>query len=180
MGKNLFNEKTINRDISKIEPTIKQKTASKKWIELLEKDQLQEEVFNYPKFMIYILQDLLGYDITSFKHEEKNMEFPFKDKSGNFLVCFEAKGTKTKDLWALQGRSIKIRETPVNQINDYLYKNKIPYGILTNYREFVLFKREEGYTKFHKIDFLDIKKNSDKLKEFIFIFSRESFEKDNP
>jgi hypothetical protein len=180
MGKNLFNEKTINRNISKIEPTIKQKTASKKWIELLEKDQLQEEVFNYPKFMIYILQDLLGYDITSFKHEEKNMEFPFKDKSGNFLVCFEAKGTKTKDLWALQGRSIKIRETPVNQINDYLYKNKIPYGILTNYREFVLFKREEGYTKFHKIDFLDIKKNSDKLKEFIFIFSRESFEKDDP
>ena len=35
--------------------------------------------------MIYILKDLLGYDITDFKHEEKNMEFPFKDKSGNYL-----------------------------------------------------------------------------------------------
>jgi len=179
MRTNLFNEKTISKNIARIEPTSKQITASKNWIELLEKGELQEEVANYPKFMIYILKDLLGYDITDFKHEEKNMEFPFKDKSGNFLVCFEAKGTKIKDLWALQGRSIKIRETPVNQINDYLYKNKIPYGVLTNYRDFVLFKREEGYTKYHKIDFLDIKKNPDKLKEFIFIFSKESFEKED-
>lgn len=179
MRADLFNEKTINKNITKIEPNSKQITASKKWIELLQEDELQEEVSNYPKFMIYILKDLLGYDITDFKHEEKNMEFPFKDKSGNFLVCFEAKGTKTKDLWALQGRSIKIRETPVNQINDYLYKNKIPYGVLTNYKDFVLFKREEGYTKYHKIDFLDIKNNSNKLKEFIFIFSKDSFEKDN-
>lgn len=178
MRTNLFREKTINKNIARIEPNSKQIIASKKWIELLEKNELQEEVFNYPKFMIYILKDLLGYDITDFKHEENNMEFPFKDKSGNFLVCFEAKGTKTKDLWALQGRSIKIRETPVNQINDYIYKNKIPYGVLTNYREFVLFKREEGYTKYHKIDFFDIKKNPDKLKEFIAIFSKESFEKE--
>jgi len=146
---------------------------------LLEKDELKEEVPNYPKFMIFILQDLLGYDITNFNHEEKNMEFAFKDKSGSFLVCFEAKGTKTKDLWAPQGRDTKIRETPINQINDYIYKNKIPYGILTNYREFVLFKREEGYTKYHKIDFLDIKNNIDKLREFIFIFSKESFEKND-
>jgi type I restriction-modification system DNA methylase subunit len=179
MGKNLFNNKTISKNIEQIEPTAKQKKASNEWIKLLENKELQEEVSNYPKFMIYILDRLLGYDITSFKHEEKNMEFPFKDKSGDFLVTFEAKGTKTKDLWALQGRSIKIRETPVNQINDYLYKNKIPFGVLTNYREFVLFKREEGYTQYHKIDFLDIKKNPDKLKEFIFIFSKESFERDD-
>ncbi|MFH1803245.1 MAG: TaqI-like C-terminal specificity domain-containing protein [archaeon] len=179
MKTNLFNEKTILKNISKIEPTAKQKSASKKWIELLEKNELQEEVANYPRFTALILNELLGFDTLNFKHEEKNMEFPFKDKSGNFLVCFEAKGTKTKDLWALQGRSIKIRETPVNQINDYLYKNKIPYGVLTNYREFVLFKREEGYTKYHKIDFLEINKNPDKLKEFIFIFSKDSFEKDD-
>jgi len=179
MKTNLFNEKTIQKNIEKIEPTAKQKSASKKWIELLEKNDLQEEVANYPRFTALILNELLGFDTLNFKHEEKNMEFPFKDKSGNFLVCFEAKGTKTKDLWALQGRNIKIRETPVNQINDYLYKNKIPYGVLTNYKEFVLFKREEGYNKYHKIDFLEIKKNPNKLKEFIFIFSKESFEKDD-
>lgn len=172
----LFKEKTLKRLCSDIEVTQKQKNTSKKWIELLENDELREEVTNYPKFMIYILQDLLGYNIITFKHEEKNMEFPFRDKAGNFLVCFEAKGTKTKDLWSSQGRTAKIRETPVNQINDYIYKNKIPYGVLTNYRIFVLFKREEGYTKFHKFDFLDIKDNPEKLKEFILIFSRESFE----
>jgi hypothetical protein len=172
----LFKEKTLKRLCSEIEVTRKQKNASKKWIELLENDELREEVTNYPKFMIYILQDLLGYDITAFRHEEKNMEFPFRDKEGRFLVCFEAKGTKTKDLWSSQGRATKIRETPVNQINDYIYKNEIPYGVLTNYRIFVLFKREEGYTKFHKFDFLDIKNNPEKLKEFILIFSRESFE----
>jgi hypothetical protein len=176
MKADLFNEKTISKFILKIEPNSKQKSASKKWIELLEKDELQEEVSNYPRFTEIILKEILGYDTLNFKHEEKNMEFPFRDKSGNFLVCFEAKGTKTSDLWALQGRSIKIRETPVNQINDYLYKNKIPFGVLTNYREFVLFKREEGYTKFHKLDFFDIKNNPEKLKEFIAIFSRESFE----
>ena len=81
MSKNLFNEKTIIKNIEQIEPTAKQKTTSKKWIELLEKNQLQEEVANYPKFMIYILKDLLGYDITDFKHDEKNMEFPFRDKN---------------------------------------------------------------------------------------------------
>ena len=108
MRTNLFNDKTIQKNIVKIEPTSKQKSASKKWIELLEKNELQEEVANYPRFTTLILNELLGFDTLNFKHEEKNMEFPFRDKSGNFLVCFEAKGTKTKDLWALQGRSIKI------------------------------------------------------------------------
>ena len=58
MRTDLFNEKTINKNITKIEPNSKQITASKKWIELLEKDELQEEVANYPKFMIYILKFL--------------------------------------------------------------------------------------------------------------------------
>ena len=179
MRTNLFNDKTIQKNIVKIEPTSKQKSASKKWIELLEKNELQEEVANYPRFTTLILNELLGFDTLNFKHEEKNMEFPFRDKSGNFLVCFEAKGTKTKDLWAPQGRNTELRKTPVIQVNNYMYEKKIPYGVLTNYREFVLFKREEGYNKYHKIDFLDIKKNPEKLKEFIFIFSKESFEKED-
>jgi len=177
MKSDLFGEKTIRDFISSINLTLKQKTSANAWIELLEKGELEEEVANYPRFMIHILQNILGYNITSFNHEEGNMEFAFKNDSGEFLVCFEAKGAKTEDLWKSQGRNVKVRETPVNQINDYLYKNKIPFGVLTNYREFVLFKREEGYTKFHKFNFLDIKGHPDKLKEFIAIFSRNSFEK---
>ncbi|GBE20618.1 type IIS restriction enzyme Eco57I [archaeon BMS3Abin17] len=181
MGKNLFNEKTIEKNIAKIEPTAKQSTASKRWIKLIETNQLQNEKSAYIEFANTILRDLLNYNINieELKHEENYMEFLFKDSSKSNLVVFEAKGTKTKDLWAPQGRSVKIKETPVNQINYYLMHNKIPYGVLTNYKEFVLFKREEGDSKFHKIDFLEIKNNQDKLKEFIFIFSKESFEKDD-
>ena len=133
MRTNLFNEKTISKNIARIEPDSKQITASKKWIELLEKGELQEEVSNYPKFMIYILKDSLGYDITDFKHEEKNMEFPFKDKSGNFLVCFEEKGTKTRDLWALQGRNIKLMVTRkrIKTLGNSLEQNmQMNYGSL--------------------------------------------------
>ncbi|MEK6823942.1 MAG: DNA methyltransferase, partial [Nanoarchaeota archaeon] len=155
-------------------------TASKRWISLIETNQLENETSAYIEFANTILRDLLNYNIgiEELKHEEKNMEFLFKDKSGNNLVCFEAKGTKTKDLWAPQGRNVELRKTPVIQINSYMYNEKIPYGVLTNYREFVLFKREEGSSKFHKINFLDINNNPDKLKEFIFIFSKDSFEKE--
>jgi len=177
MRKDLFNKKTISRFISKIEPTLKQKNASKRWISLIETNQLENEKSAYIEFANTILRDLLDYNISieELKHEENFMEFVFRDKSNNYLVCFEAKGTKTKDLWASQGRSIKIKETPVNQINYYLMHKKIPYGVLTNYKEFVLFKREEGDSKYHKFDFLEIKNNPEKLKEFIAIFSMESF-----
>ena len=130
-------------------------TTSKRWISLIETNQLENETSAYIEFANTILRDLLNYNIgiEELKHEEKNMEFLFKDKSGNNLVCFEAKGTKTKDLWAPQGRNVELRKTPVIQINSYMYNEKIPYGVLTNYREFVLFKREEGSSKFHKINF---------------------------
>lgn len=180
MSKNLLNSKTISKKIVDVEPTKNQINASKRWIELIESNQLENETSAYIEFALTILRDLLNYNIhiEELKHEERKMEFLFKDSSKSDLVVFELKGTKTKDLWKPQGRAIKIRETPVNQINDYMYKHKIPYGVLTNYKEFILFKREEGYMKYHKIDFLDIKKNPDKLKEFILIFSKDSFEED--
>jgi len=174
----LFHENTTKRMIeeSEISPSVKQKKASKKWIELLENHELKEEVANYPRFMNYILKEILGYDILNFKHEEGNMEFAFDDSSGKKLVVFEAKGTKTKDLWAYQGRNVESRKTPVKQVWDYMSRDIIPWGILTNYKEFVIFDRSKSYNDYYKFDFLDIKKNPEKLKEFIKIFSRESLE----
>lgn len=174
MESTLFKEKTVKRLCSKIRTNQKQKNAAKKWIELLEKNELKDEVANYPKFMVFILNELLGYDITTFRHEEKNIEFLFKDEFKNHVVCFEVKGTKTKDLWAYQSRDLKSKETPVNQIWYYMIHHVIPYGILTNYREFVLFDRSKSDSVFHKFDFLSIKDDPDKLKEFIAIFSKES------
>ncbi|MCH8945358.1 MAG: N-6 DNA methylase [Nanoarchaeota archaeon] len=179
MENSLFNETTINRLVSNIKITVKQKKAVNIWLNYLKDKKLENEKQAYIEFAHVILRDLLNYDISldGLKHEEANMEFPFRDSSGNYLVVFEAKGTKTKDLWAYQGRNVKFKETPVNQINYYLMHNKIPYGILTNYQEFVLFSREEGDSKFHTIDFTELT-NENKLKEFLALFSREEIEKD--
>jgi len=176
MEKELFNPKTIEKFRSKVILTPLQKKSAKEWLKLLDEGKLKKERESYPSFMNIILKDLLGYDISlnSLKHEDKNMEFSFEDKNNNKFVCFEAKGTDTKDLWAYQHRDTKARETPVNQINDYLYKLMIPYGVLTNYRIFVLFDRNKGYESYHKFDFSEIKNNEEKLKEFVAIFSKDS------
>lgn len=157
----LFNPKTIGRLISNVKITAKQKKSVNKWIEYLKSGKLENEKQAYIEFANIILKDLLGYDISleGLKHEEENIEFLFK-KEGNNLICFEAKGAKTKDLWAYQGRSKKSRETPVNQINSYMYDKVIPFGILTNYRLFVLFDRNEGSRKYHLIDFTELTKEA--------------------
>lgn len=181
--KSLFNEKTVSRLILGVDITSKQKKAVREWSELLESGKLESEKAGYIDFSNTILRDLLGYTPSlkdGFKHEEENIEFLFKNNKGEKIVAFEAKGAKTKDLWASQGRSQKHRETPVDQINDYLYNKKIKYGVLTNYRLFVLFDRNEGSRKYHKINFEDLKNDENKLKEFILMFSKESLiDKDN-
>ena len=161
---------------SGIKITPKQKNAVYKWLKYLEDEKLENEKEAYIEFANVILKDLLNYDISlnGLKHEEANIEFLFK-KNGKNLVCFEVKGTKTKDLWAYQGREKKSRETPVDQINSYMYEQNIPFGILTNYRVFVLFDRDKASKKYHLIDFLDLK-NEDKLKEFVSLFSKEKVE----
>ena len=172
----LFNQKTIKRIVSDIKITHRQKKAVETWMKYLRNGKLKNEKNAYIEFANTILRDLLNYDITidGLKHEEKNIEFLFKKDSDN-LICFEAKGTKTKDLWAYQGRQQKSRETPVDQVNDYMYKETIPFGVLTNYNRFVLFDRSKGSTKYHIIDFDELS-DEDKLKEFIAIFSREQVE----
>jgi len=173
----LFKEATIKRLVSNVNLTAKHKKAVNKWLDYFNSGKLENEKQAYIEFANIILRDLLDYDISleGLKHEEENIEFLFK-KDGNNLICFEAKGAKTKDLWAYQGRDKKSRETPVNQINSYLYDKIISFGILTNYRLFVLFDRNEGSKKYHLIDFTELTKE-DKLKEFIALFSREQVEK---
>jgi hypothetical protein len=174
----LFNPRTVKKLVSGTKISAKQKRAAEEWLGLLKEGKLEKEKQGYPSFIKLILGDLLGYDLTlgSLVHEEKLIDFPFKDKSGKIFVCFEAKGTKTEDLWGSQHRTEKTRETPVKQISDYMYLHRIPYGVLTNYRTFALFDRSEGYSRYHKFDFCSIRENPEKLKEFVAIFSRENIE----
>lgn len=44
MRTNLFNEKTISKNIARIEPDSKQIIVSKKWIELLEKSSMHHKL----------------------------------------------------------------------------------------------------------------------------------------
>ena len=176
METNLFKPKTLEKLCSDTLPSASQKKAAKKWIELLENNKLEDEKKNYFRFADTILNNLLDYNTKNFDFERHNIEFLFNDSNSKKLVCFEAKGAKTKDLWAYQGRDTKTRATPVNQIWDYLSKYEIPYGILTNYRHFVLFDRGKSYDKYHIFDFLDIKNSDSKLKEFIAVFGKKSIE----
>jgi len=174
MNKELFNLKTVERFSSKIELNNKQKIAAKSWLYLLEQGKLKKEKLNYIKFVEYILKDILGYDIRKdMDFEAGNIEFSFKNKQGKTILGIEAKGTKTKDLFAEQKGYREGQKTPVNQLWTYMGKLNLDYGIATNYKDFVLIDRTKGSSTHHFFDFEEIRNNDNKLKEFIAIFSKE-------
>ncbi len=174
----LFNQKTIERLCSKTKISPKQRKAAYKWIEKLDSDSLRGERKHYLEFRDHILRDLLGYDESEIKFEEENVEFSVNDQTGKRTICFEVKGTGTKDLFAKQARDKREHETPVKQLWDYMNQDGTPFGITTNYRVFLLFDHSKGQSNYHKLDFLDIKKNDQKLREFVSIFSRKSIIED--
>ncbi len=177
VGSDLFNAKTIERLVANISISKEQEKASQEWLELLKQNKLNDEKHNYFKFAKLILEILLGYDISKdLEHESGNVEFPFRDLNGKYIVAFEVKGYSTKDLFSLQYNRKKEHETPIKQTWDYMGGVlNLDYGVCTNYRDFVLLDRTKGYAKCYKFDFLDIEKNPNKLKEFIAIFSKDTF-----
>lgn len=175
MDTELFNEKTIKRLCSNVKVSPKQKKNANEWIKLLESGSLGKERTNYFKFALYILRDILGYSIREdLDYEKANIEFTFKDSIGKTVLCIEAKGD-TQDLFSKQGRTKKEQSTPFKQTWDNMGRiDTIKYGICTNYRDFILIDKSKGYSKYHFFDFLSIKEDPEKLKEFIAIFSKES------
>jgi len=170
----LFNLKTVERFSSKIKLNNKQKVAAKSWLYLLEQGKLKKEKLNYIKFVEYILKDLLGYDVKKdMDFEAGNIEFSFKNKQEKTILGIEAKGTKTKDLFAEQKGYRKGQKTPIIQLWTYMGKLNLDYGIATNYKYFVLIDKTKGSSTYHFFDFEEVKNNDDKLKEFIAIFSKE-------
>ena len=171
----LFNEKTIKKLCSSIKVTPKQRATARKWIELLESGVLEGERANYFKFAGYILEDILGYSIRKdLDHEKANIEFSFKNSKGETVLCIEVKGA-TKDLFKPQPGYKKELETPIKQTwNNMGRIESIKYGICTNYKDFILIDKSKGFNKYHFFDFLSIKDDEGKLKEFIAIFSKSS------
>ena len=171
----LFNPRTIARMSSAIKPTLKQKFNAQKWIDLLRSGELEREERNYLKFAVLILQGVLGYSVTEdLDFEEGNVEFSFRNPSGEGGVCIEAKGTATADLFAEQNREKPEHKTPITQTWNYMGSGNFDYGIATNYQYFVLIDKAKGYSRYHLFDFLSTRGIDEKLREFISIFSKES------
>ncbi|MBU0977556.1 MAG: hypothetical protein KKD18_04005, partial [Nanoarchaeota archaeon] len=169
MENTLFNETTIKRLVEGIKLTAKQKKASQEWLNLMEKGELMKEKRRYFDFKDIILRDILGYE--KLEHEKDNVEFTY-EQEGKPIIRIEAKGMDTPDLFLPQKRARE--ESPAEQVWRYMNKFATPYGIVTNYRLFVLFKYDVGNTKYYLFDFEEIKRNPDELKEFVAIFSKES------
>ena len=169
----LFNSKTVERLCRDVVPTEEQEQAADEWLELLE-GELKEKSNNL-RFAVIILNKILGYSITDKQsmYEENNVEFQYQNSDGKSILCFETKGTDTKDLFAVQRGRKKEHGTPIKQTWTYMGEIGLDYGICTNYTHFVLITKEFTLKKYHFFDFTSIKNDRQKLKEFIGIFSKE-------
>jgi len=173
MPADLFNERTVERlsKSKKIKISKTQKDNALRWVMMLDAGILDEEKPNYPNFRTYLLEGILGYSLEDLVFE-KSVEFGYKNRVGESVVCFEVKGNKVKDLFARQHREKKEHETPVKQVWDYMGKG-FRYGIATNYDDFILFDRYVGNEKYYHFNFRSIKSHPEKLKEFIAVFSKD-------
>ena len=174
----LFNPRTINKLCQDVILTEEQKKNAKKWLKLLKEEKLREEQNNYIPFANIILEGILGYPVNNndiFTHEKNNVEFQCK-LTNNKTVCIETKGTKTVNLFQRQNYSKKEQSTPIKQLWGYM--SDAEFGICTNYRLFILIIREYGTSRHHQFDFETISKDESKLKEFVYIFSKQYIEND--
>ena len=170
----IISPKTCQELFKGIEITDTQRKAQEKWLELLDDDKLEKEVENYPVFMNTILRDLLGFpeELIEKAYEQKDVEFVFKDPQGEWAVLFEAKGTKTSKLDAIQHRAKANQATPIKQTYDNLTRFEfIKYGVCTNYQTFILMDKNLKFSALQEFDFLSTRNDDEKLKEFIGIFS---------
>jgi len=169
----LYDNDVIKKKFSGDEPTTLQRNTAKRWLEMINNKELENETENYKLFKKEILINLLGYPPEEIKENKQYVEFSVTDTSKITHVIFEAKGTKTEDLFARQFYGKSELEHPVWQTSNDMQRFEPPaaYGVCTNYNDFVLLDRDRGVTKCHRFTFTDMKNNLDKLKEFIGIFS---------
>ena len=173
----LFSPRTVKGLCAGVEPSQRQRDAAENWMALLGAGELAGEQKNYLKFAKIVLADMLGYPIDDLLFEKDRVEFQYRGNGdGGTGVCFEVKGTATRDLFAPQRRAKMEHYTPVKQLWDYMGSTGAGYGICTNYRRFVLLSRDTGTQKYYEFDFEEVGRDPAKLAEFIAVFSRESID----
>lgn len=172
----LFPADTLAEMCGDVAPTAGQERAAAEWLGLLDGGRLADGKRNHPRFARIVLEGMLGYPALQAGRGRGNAGFEFRGNGGRTLVCIEAKGTSTPDLFAAQGRPRPERPTPIRQTWDHMGKAGAGYGICTNYRHFALIMRDHGYRRCHVFDIEDVRGGPDRLREFIGVFSRERLE----
>ncbi|MDA7991044.1 MAG: N-6 DNA methylase [Gammaproteobacteria bacterium] len=174
----MFNAKTVRRRCIGIDPTPKQITSAKKWLRMLDKNELVKEEETHDLFTQYILVDLLGYEIEQIKPEKGKVDYQIVDKQNTPILCIERKGSK-RNLKELQKGYPEEKKIPVRQAYEYQSTINSKYSICTNHDDFILLDRDYMLSKAHEFNFSSIKNNPEKLKEFIGIFSNNSLTNNN-
>ena len=172
----LFSKKSIEKFCVDVNLNSKQKSAAKKWKELLDGGELKIETQNEAAFIEIILNDLLGYpkpwEGLQQKVDYMDISFP---PSPNRGIVFELKG-RGKELDRHQHYDKAEQDTPILQTMNYINKNPgYEFGICTNYEEFVLITKNDGLSKCYRFNFppKGQKLTEEEIIEFVGIFSKK-------
>ena len=176
---NLFNKQLFNKHLKKIQITQEQKDNITLWNQMLENGELIAETSNYHYFEKVFLNTLLGYDsFTDILADDKEVhgsgksEFKLKIDDKVFMII-ELKGSNVN----LDKDRNNKNETPVDQVFRYAKKNEaVPWLLVSNYDEFRLYNYHKGDGKYISWNMNELSTNEDKLKEFIFILGKKSYE----
>lgn len=166
----LFNHKTIEKLSEDVQIKPLQQKAAKKWLKFLNSDKSEKEKSNYLQFEQSILYNILGYTVDDLKFEENGIEYQIHDKNNKSVLCIEIKGADVNDLW----KRTKTKDSAVDQLWGYMNDIVPQYGLCTNYNKFILFDRNKGSCQYYEFDFQSINDNEYRLKEFVWMFSKEN------
>lgn len=176
---NLFNEQLFNKYLNDIEISQNQLDLLNLWNQKLTNGELIVETSNYHYFEKVFLNKLLGYDtFTDILADDKEIsgsgksEFKLKRNNEVFMII-ELKGSNIN----LDKSRNNKNETPVDQVFRYAKKNEaVPWLLVSNYDEFRLYNYHKGDGKYISWTIKELINNENKLKEFMFVLGKNSFE----
>lgn len=178
---NLFNTQLFEKYLSNIQITEEQINHLKLWNRKLENNELISETSNYHYFEKVFLNVLFGYDsftdiLTDDKEKTGSGKSEFKLKiNDKVFMIIELKGSKIK----LDKTRNNKNETPVDQVFRYAKKNEaVPWLLVSNYNEFRLYNYHKGDGKYISWNMKELVSDINKLKEFIFVLCKKSFEEE--
>lgn len=167
----LLNRRAIKKLSENVALSKAIKKAKDKWLNMLETGKLKKEEPNYTNFQKIILEEILGYSLTDdVKFQQNDIEFQIVNADGESIVCIEAKGQGT-DLWKPTHQN---KNGAVGQLWWYMDGIKLTYGIVTDYDRFILFEKTVGRCQHYEFKFSSIKDDEYRLKEFIWVFSKDT------